>query len=227
MRNKFLSIFLLFTPLALFPDTVFDYSTMDQYAHFDIPVVVADEINTQGFGNFVDDFENEKIELIRWPYTGEREINCGIGGGITEGLFKVHWNKDLCIAENEAVKGSYVPGIKIGQSIYTHEANYHPDSAQLFFPIDKKPFILFLSKNKTDQITPSDFIAFVFDGSRGFKVDPCVWHQPPFSGKDGVVFKDKQGAVHACIAVHFPKEFGVICKMDNALKVAEDLSKSQ
>ena len=57
-------------------------------------------------------------------------------------------------------------------------------------------------------ITPEDFIAFHCDGTFGINLLPGVWHQPVFPLADHVVFDDKQGKVHACIAVDFVIEFG-------------------
>ena len=56
-------------------------------------------------------------------------------------------------------------------------------------------------------MTPKDFKAFYFDGSFGVHIDPGVWHQPFFPVDDELEFWDKQGKVHACVAVDFPKEF--------------------
>lgn len=208
-----LFLFTLALQIASFANTILDYSDIHKYQIVDIPVMIATEENTQGFGNFVADYEAELVDIVQWPYFGERILTLGKGGGIVEGLFKIHWLNDLCFANNEAVAGSYITGKKIDNSILTHEANYHPDGSQVFFPKEKKPFVLFLSKNKSDAIKPDDFVAFVFDGSKGFKIDPGIWHQPPFACTDSIVFQDKQSAVHACVSVHFADEFGVLCRM--------------
>ncbi|MCH9631640.1 MAG: Ureidoglycolate lyase [Chlamydiia bacterium] len=221
MKNVFL--FILFTiPSLFFANTVLDYTCIEKYQIVDVPVVVATEENTKGFGNFVTDYENETVDIVQWPYFGKRTITLGKGGGIVEGLFKIYWENNLCYASNEAVNDSYITGKAIGCSILTHEANYHPDGSQIFFPKEKKPFILFLSKNKSDNISPGDFVAFVFDGSMGFKIDAGIWHQPPFAGENSIVFQDKQGAVHACVSIHFADELGVLCRMKNALEILRD-----
>jgi ureidoglycolate lyase/seryl-tRNA synthetase len=51
-------------------------------------------------------------------------------------------------------------------------------------------------------------VAFYCDGSFGIHIDPGVWHQPVFPLGSTAVFDDKQGRVHACIAVDFVIEFG-------------------
>src|SRR5882672_7828364 len=46
------------------------------------------------------------------------------------------------------------------------------------------------------------------DGTFGIHIDPSVWHQPVFPLGPSAVFVDKQGRVHACVAVDFVGEFG-------------------
>jgi len=45
-------------------------------------------------------------------------------------------------------------------------------------------------------------------GAFGIHIDPGVWHQPVFPVAPTAVFDDKQGRVHACVAVDFVSEFG-------------------
>ena len=52
-------------------------------------------------------------------------------------------------------------------------------------------------------------MAFYCDGSFGINLHPGIWHQPLFPLYDKALFDDKQGKVHACIAVDFVTEFGV------------------
>jgi hypothetical protein len=58
------------------------------------------------------------------------------------------------------------------------------------------------------DVTPEDFIAFHCDGAFGIHIDPSIWHQPVFPVGPNAVFDDKQGRVHACVAVDFIREFG-------------------
>jgi len=44
--------------------------------------------------------------------------------------------------------------------------------------------------------------------ARGVHIDLSVWHQPVFPLQDRAWFDDKQGRVHACVAVDFVSEFG-------------------
>jgi hypothetical protein len=123
-------------------------------------------------------------------------------------------------AVNRAVGRSYVTGWyddpataredvepRDSTRLFTHEANYHPDGGQVFCPREGAPFVALLAK-PGDDVRPEDFVAFHFDGTCGVHVDPGVWHQPVFPLGARAVFDDKQGRVHACIAVDFLGEFG-------------------
>jgi ureidoglycolate lyase/seryl-tRNA synthetase len=70
------------------------------------------------------------------------------------------------------------------------------------------PFVMLMAK-PSDDVQPSDFVAFHSDGSLGFHVDAGVWHQAALTAADADVFDNKQGAVHACVLCDFPDEFGV------------------
>jgi ureidoglycolate lyase/seryl-tRNA synthetase len=59
-----------------------------------------------------------------------------------------------------------------------------------------------------DDVRPEDFLAFYCDGSFCIHIDPGVWHQPAFPLASTAIFDDKQGRVHACIAVDLASEFG-------------------
>ena len=87
-------------------------------------------------------------------------------------------------------------------------ANYHPDGAQLFYPLDGTPFIAALAK-PGDDMTPKDWVAFYFDGSVGVCIHPGVWHEAIIPLTDTARFYDKQGKVHGRVGCDFNKEFGV------------------
>ena len=69
-------------------------------------------------------------------------------------------------------------------------------------------FRSYLLARPGDDVTPADFVAFHCDGSFGIHIDPGVWHQPVFPVGESARFDDKQGRVHACIAMDFVSEFG-------------------
>lgn len=187
----------------------------------DVSVIHATKENFEKFGNIVTDYDAEKVEIKVWPAPGWRKVDANTGdeGGITEGPFEMFRSGDMMCAENHAVGGHYTTGWFGDPSladpnsnrtdydrIYIREANYHPDGGQVFFPRNGQPFIALLAL-PGDDIKPEDFVAFYCDGSFGIQIKADIWHQPPFSVNDQMVFDDKQSAVHACISVDFIDEF--------------------
>ena len=59
-------------------------------------------------------------------------------------------------------------------------ANYHPDGGQLFFPLDRRPFLVPLAL-PGDDVTPQRFVCFRFDGTRGLYIHPNIWHEGVFA----------------------------------------------
>jgi len=190
------------------------------YAHR-VPSVPATDDTLRGFGRIVRDFRAEPVTIVTWPQPGRRPLVPGTGneGGIVEDCFVMERRGEVQHAVNRAVGRSYVtgwftdPGLASEDRqpadtsrIYTHEANYHPDGGQIFAPRDRAGFVALLAK-PGDDVTPADFIAFHCDGSFGIHIDPNVWHQPVFPVTSPAVFDDKQGRVHACVAVDFVAEF--------------------
>ncbi|PHQ78181.1 MAG: ureidoglycolate hydrolase, partial [Coxiella sp. (in: Bacteria)] len=164
---------------------------------------------------------------VTWPAQGHRPIDSGTGrdGGITEGDFEIYRQGDAMYAENHAVGGHYVTGwftdpreeasqqdVLNVSTIYTREANYHPDGGQVFFSRDQQPFVLLLAL-PGDDITPQDFTDFYCDGALGVHINAGIWHQPPYAFNERMVFNDKQGKVHACVSFDSVKEFGVYMRV--------------
>jgi len=189
----------------------------------EVPIRRATPETFVGFGKIVSSFAEAEVEIVTWPAPGWRPVEPGTGneGGITSGEFEVYRTGDFMHARNHAVDGHYVTGWFLdpvraseqskevdGSRVLVREANYHPDGGQVFYPRDGQPFVAMLAL-PGDDITPEDFIAFYCDGSFGIHIDPNVWHQPLFPVHERIVFDDKQGRVHACIACDFVKEFGV------------------
>ena len=194
-----------------------DYtSTCNKYNY--VPTVVADEHNTKGYGFFVTDYDNTDVIINTWPKLKGRKImlNTGNQGGIAEGEF-ITWCDDIyCYGQNKAVNGLYVTAKKHQNRFATREANYHPDSGQVFYPqvLNKNQhFILLLAKTDAynepkDDISIHDFTAFKFNASLGFQIYPYIWHQPPYPINDNITFIGKQGKVHACVGMDSVSEFG-------------------
>lgn len=177
----------------------------------------------QGFGRIVQSFDEAEVDITTWPAPGWRPVEPGTGnqGGVTSGEFEVYRAGDMMHARNHAVDGHYVTGwftdpatasaesLHVDHSrVLVREANYHPDGGQIFCPCDREPFVALLAL-PGDDITPQDFVAFYCDGTFGIHIDSNVWHQPLFPVGERIVFDDKQGRVHACIACDFVQEFGV------------------
>jgi len=187
-----------------------------------VPRVIATLESLRGYGRTVTEFEHEPVTLVTWPQPGWRPIVPGTGneGGVAQDPFVMERRGEVQHAVNLAVGRSYITGwfadpaiASEGRAaadtsrIYTHEANYHPDGGQVFSPRDGAAFVALLAR-AGDDVQPADFVAFYCDGSFGIHIDPGVWHQPVFPLDAAAGFDNKQGRVHACIAVDFVSEFG-------------------
>jgi len=175
-----------------------------------------------GYGHIVSDFARERVTIVTWPQPDWRPIVSGTGneGGVVEDSFVMERRGEVQHAVNRAVGRSYITGWFTDPAlasehrtpsdtsrIYTHEANYHPDGGQIFWPRDAAAFVALLAR-PGDDVRPEDFVAFLCDGSFGIHIDPGVWHQPVFPLAPSAVFDDRQGRVHACVAIDFVSEFG-------------------
>jgi hypothetical protein len=186
-----------------------------------MPRVVATAAALVGYGELVAaDPEQFPIEIVRWPAAGWRPVDpdCGNEGGTRQGTFLSEWKGDILYGRNEAVDGHYILGYacppELADASHDREpdqvllwhANYHPDGGQLFFPLDRRPFIVPLAL-PGDDVRPEDFKAFYFDGSCGLYIHPNIWHEGVFTCRGTQRFFDKQGAVHARVSVNFATEF--------------------
>jgi hypothetical protein len=188
-----------------------------------MPVVDANEDNLRGFGALVDDPHGFRIEIVRWPAQGRRPVDTDSGdeGGTTRGVFVSEWRGDVLYGRNEAVGGHYILayGTEPAEARDDHgraparmllwHANYHPDGGQLFFPLERRPFLVPLAP-PGDDVRPEDFVCFRFDGSRGLYIHPNIWHEGVFAMSGTQRFHDEQGAVHARVSIDFPREFGCL-----------------
>ena len=187
-----------------------------------VPQVNATEQSLCGYGHVVSDFARGRVTIVTWPQPDWRPIVSGTGneGGIVEDTFVMQRRGGIQHAINQAVGCRYITGWFTDPSaasndreptdttrIFTHEANYHPDGGQIFYPRDGASFVALLAR-PGDDVRPQDFVAFFCDGSFGIHIDPGVWHQPVFPLASSAVFDDKQGRVHACVAIDFVSEFG-------------------
>lgn len=188
-----------------------------------MPVVDATPAALDGYGRLVDSPDDVRIEIVRWPAKGWRHVDPDTGdeAGTKEGTFTSEWKGDILYGRNEAVGGHYVLAYaeeptaaderhsRDPARILLWHANYHPDGGQLFFPLDKRPFVVPLAK-PGDDVKPEDFVCFRFDGSKGLYIHPDIWHEGVFSIGGTQRFLDRQGAVHARVSVDFPREFSCL-----------------
>lgn len=188
-----------------------------------MPVVTATPATLQGYGFLVDDRSTCVVEIARWPATGWRPVDEDTGdqAGTTEGVFVADWQGDILYGRNEAVGGHYILAYAADpvaadtthsrdpQSMLLWHANYHPDGGQLFYPLDRAPFMVPLAR-PGDDVKPEDFVCFRFDGTRGLYIHPNVWHEGVFALRGTQRFFDKQGAVHARVSIDFAREFGCL-----------------
>lgn len=183
----------------------------------------ATEESVKGYGCLVDDPDTFEIEIAQWPRQGWRPIDDGTGdeAGWVEGDFTGEWKGDVLFGSNAAVNGHYVLGWSADPQSASETAqtgprdqvllwhmNYHPDGGQLFWPKEKKPFIVPVAL-PGDNLTPDKVVAFWCDGSTGLYIHPGVWHEGIFPVEDEQSFLDRQGRVHARVSADIGKEFGV------------------
>ena len=193
-----------------------------------VPIVKATPKNLEGYGKLVepDEYKNYPIEINQWPAAGWREVdeNTGDEAGTVSGDFDFYWEGDYFKGKNAAVNSSYVFGWncnpenaslssnKEAERVLLWHANYHPDGGQLFFPLNGDSFITALAL-PGDDVKPKDFKAFLVEGGKGLYIHPNVWHEAIVPLSQKARFYDEQGAVHARVSVHFPKEFGVFLEI--------------
>ena len=189
----------------------------------EMPLVRATRENLAGFGEIVTDPYAHDVGIVPWPAQGWRPIDAGTGdqGGHRDGIFRFWWEGERLYGENEAVQDRYLLGWSKDPDVASADtetpdrsqlliwhANYHPDGAQLFYPLDATPFVAALAK-PGDDMTPADWTAFYCDGSAGICIHPGVWHEAIMPLAETGRFYDKQGKVHARVGCDFNKEFGV------------------
>jgi hypothetical protein len=188
----------------------------------EMPLVAATPASLQGYGVLVEDPQAQKIEIVRWPAAGWRPVDPDSGdeGGVAEGIFACAWRGDVLRAQNDAVGGDYVLGWSTlppdaredratapRARVLLWHANYHPDGGQMFFPLERAPFVVPLAL-PGDDVKPQHFVAFWFDGTKGLYIHPNIWHDGVFPVGDRGRYLDRQGRVHARVSVNFPAEFG-------------------
>ena len=209
--------------MSIAPVYIFNPDEKPSLPVVNVPVIKATDQSVKGYGHLVDDPDNFDIEIVRWPAQGWRPVDedSGNEGGIAEGVFYGEWQGDVLMGRNDAVGGHYVLGWSRDPQSASNEAvtiareqvllwhmNYHPDGGQLFFPIDKKPFVI-PAALPGDDLKPENVVALWCDGTKGLYIHPGIWHEGIFPVHDQQRFIDKQGKVHARVSCDIGEEFGV------------------
>lgn len=205
------------------PQYIFEADEKPSLPLFDVPLIEATAESVKGYGCLVDDPADIEIEITRWPAQGWRPVDedSGDEGGVTEGFFHGAWQGDVLMGRNEAVGGEYVLGWSCDpqqasaqqasaprERVLLWHMNYHPDGGQLFFPLDRTPFVVPVAL-PGDDLTPDKVVAFLCDGSKGLYIHPDIWHEGIFPVADEQRFLDRQGRVHARVSCDIGAEFGV------------------
>jgi len=205
------------------PNYLFDAKQKPSLDQFAIPLIEATEESVKGYGYLVDDPDDCEIEIVTWPAQGWRPIDQGTGneGGYVEGIFSAQWYGDVLMGSNQAVDGNYVLGWSTDPQNASFERqtvprdqvllwhfNYHPDGGQMFFPLDKKPFVVPVAL-PGDDLKPDKVIAFWCGGNKGLYIHPGIWHEGIFPAVGHQSFLDRQGRVHARVSCDIGEEFGV------------------
>jgi len=205
------------------PTYIFEASEKPSLPLFEVPLVEATDESVKGYGCLVDDPAGFEVEIVRWPAQGWRPVDPDSGdeGGWVEGIFHGEWQGDVLYGRNEAVDGHYVLGWSCDpqqasaerrtaprERVLLWHMNYHPDGGQMFFPLDKTPFVVPVAL-PGDDLAPDKVIAFWCDGTRGLYIHPGIWHEGIFPAADRQRFLDRQGRVHARVSCDIGEEFGV------------------
>lgn len=215
------------------PQYLFDPRDKPSLPLHPVRVEKATHASLQGYGCLVDGPRDCGIEIVRWPPSGWRKVDCDSGdeGGVAEGEFHGRWSGNVLYGSNAAVGGEYVlgwendphiaepAGVRAGprSQVLLWHMNYHPDGGQLFFPLEKKPFVVPLAL-PGDDLRPEKVVAFWCDGSTGLYIHPNIWHEGIFPVTAHQKFLDRQGRVHARVSCDIGKEFGVYLAVPLSLK---------
>src|SRR5262249_40494666 len=155
-----------------------------------VPMVEATNDSLRGYGQLVNSYEDFAVEIVRWPAQGRRPVDADSGNecGTAEGTFTCQWKGDILYGSNAAVGGHYILGYAVNppDAVENHDrsphrillwhANYHPDGGQLFFPQDRRPFVVPLAL-PGDEVKPESFVCFRFGGTQGLYIHPNIWHE--------------------------------------------------
>ena len=186
-----------------------------------VPLAPLNEDTARGLGTIIRSIDEADIELLQWPAPGTRPVTSGGYGEVVEGPFEIFWRGEMMLSRNLAVHREDCLGWRVDPQdaseeraavdhslLLVDEVNYHADGGQAF--IAPGVPTVYLLAPPGDDIVPDDFVAVYSDGSVGMNMHPGVWHTAPLPLADRAVFDNKQGSVHATIALRARKEFGAL-----------------
>ncbi|WAR17092.1 hypothetical protein MAR_031686, partial [Mya arenaria] len=160
-----------------------------------IPVVRATKENLSGYGRFVTNFDEEKVEINPWPVTGPRKARPGTdiipGVDCSQLTFKYEGNKYVSVKDigRRMEVGTICEEEQSPDNKYVlvSEITFHPDCGEVFYPKNGDPFITVLAL-PGDDFGKTERGMYTFGSS--------------------AEFLGKQGVLHCVIAANFEKEFG-------------------
>lgn len=169
------------------------------------------------------DFE---VPIVPWPVTGTRPLDPGTGveGGTTEGAFTTVWEGQRLRARNAAVGGEYIIGLGSApelldartddrhEQILLWHLNHHPDGGQLFWSIDRRPFLVPVVPIGDSPDLDRAVVARS-DGTFGLCVRPGVWHDGVYPESGDGNFRTRQGRVHARVSADVAREYRCLLRI--------------
>ena len=186
-----------------------------------VPLLPLDEESASGLGILIRSIEEAEISQRQWNPSGDRPITSGGYGEMVEGPFDIFWRGEMMFSENNAVGRRDLLGWRVDPSdasedrepidrtrLLVDEVNYHNDGGQAF--IAPGVPTVFLLAPPGDSVTPDDFVAIYSDGTFGMNMHPGVWHTAPLPLARKATFDNRQGSIHATVAIWAREEWGLL-----------------
>ncbi len=183
-----------------------------------------------GLGTLFSSIDEAVIEQVQWRPSGTRPITSGGHGGVVEGPFEIFWRGEIMYSKNNAVGREDLLGWRVNpeiasetrepvdrSAILVDEVNYHDDGGQAF--IAPGVPTVYLVAPPGDDVTIDSFVALYSDGAFGINLHPGVWHTSPIPLAESATFDNKQGSIHATVALWARQEFGRLLEVP--LRAAE------
>ncbi len=174
-----------------------------------------------GLGTLIRSIEEAEIEQRRWRPSGTRAVTSGGYGHTVEGPFEIYWQGEMMFSRNDAVGRSDVLGWRVDPEearedrepidrsrLLVDEVNYHDDGGQAF--IAPGVPTVFLAAPPGDDVAPADFVALYSDGTHGLNMHAGVWHTAPLPLAERATFANRQGSIHATVALWARREWGLL-----------------